>query len=430
MGKYDLTKIDRDELQALGIVDKEGKLNLSEKDQEKLSNGMLTDEITLKNMYMKDEKLYDIQTKLSLYEDQDNNLRVKVHPFYLDKQESNKLSKEENIYIMNNDVIYEKPIRTSGELVDSGKEKFHFNPDMEDSFFIKLKKEDGKVQTIWGKELEEITKMQFEKGDKITITNVGIDKESQKNQEVSKNIFDITPYDDRKKLKDETLLIQFDQETKSAVIIDKNKIPTIKAVNGKDLSNEQQEDLKEGKTINVDENTTLKVDPKKNDLFESNKKLLLLSMLVDGGLSFIVIKSFELLREQQENKKQQELLKNQSDQLNEKQVKELEKKIEEANKTYKQELDKLSSEIKNVEIKYGVTQETKEIKAFIHKEQVLADSNEQYKKPQNIVNSEDDTQQQVINMDEEKKEKVSVEREIDFGQEQEEEQSQSRGRSR
>ncbi len=83
--------------------------------------------------------------------------------------------------------------------------------------------------------------------------------------------------------------------------------------------------------------------------------------------------------------------------------KELEKKIEENNKNYKQQLEKLSKEVKDVEMKYGSTPELKEIKTFIHKEQTIAETNEQYQRPQNVVNAEDDYQQQEINLDQDKK---------------------------
>ena len=103
-------------------------------------------------------------------------------------------------------------------------------------------------------------------------------------------------------------------------------------------------------------------------------------------------------------------------------VKQLEKREQEINNNYKQQLNKIATEIKDVEMKYGTNPELKDIKTFVHKEQSIAETNTEYKRPQNIVNAEDDYQQQEIKLDEEQKN--------DLHKDSEQEHEQSRGRSR
>lgn len=329
---YNITNIDNQELEALGLIDKQGNILLSDDDKKRLESGLTTDDISLKNILIRDQ-IKDFDCKLSLY-NEGEKIKIKIHPYYRDLEKCNILSTEEINYISKEKGVHIKNTGISGELLDFGKAPYQFDKKQKDSFFIKLQSE-GKERYIWGVMLAEaIKKANAIKGTEITVRNTGVEPvrveipiyegdvlKGHKVEIVNRNNFEITPYDKHKDIKNSSVLIEYDDNSKSFAIVDSNKVPLIQAVNGRKLTNEQQEDLKQGKEIHVathpnrkttkkqdgtskewkdlgleDDEIRLKVSPKESSLFLSNKKLLILSMLLDGGMSFMMVKAAELIQ--------------------------------------------------------------------------------------------------------------------------------------
>lgn len=461
MTEYDLSKINKEEATALGLMSEEGKLKLSEDNKELLSQGFMTHEIELKNIGLQN-KLVDMPAKLSLYQSNGDELRFKVHPYYKELAKNELLSDQELKYYSENKGTHQHHTKVSGEYIESGVANYKHDPNEKESFYVKLKTENNKEVEMWGVNLKDsLEKANVKNGDDITVRITGKEPVIVDNKHVHRNNFEVTQFDKEQDKRNESFILEYDDKAKSFNVIESGKIDRIKSVNGHPLSEEEKNELKEGNEILINEDTKLKVSPNKSNPLDSNKKLLILSMMLDGGISFILIKSLELLKEQQETKKMKEQIASKEVLESQVQVKELEKKIEENNKNYKQQLEKLSKEVKDVEMKYGSTPELKEIKTFIHKEQTIAETNEQYQRPQNVVNAEDDYQQQEINLDQDKKDekqnrdlpfeedlKIDEKQEIKYNDsldnwereqiwkeertfnEKDEEQEQSRGRSR
>jgi hypothetical protein len=84
----------------------------------------------------------------------------------------------------------------------------------------------------------------------------------------------------------------------------------LKNVNGHNISEKQLQQLRKGKELKLDDETTIQISPaSKNEakLSASSKSLLILSLATDGGLSFLIIKGIQkLARMQEENQLQKE----------------------------------------------------------------------------------------------------------------------------
>ncbi len=397
---YNITDIDNQELEALGLIDEQGNILLSDDDKQRLESGLTTDDISLKNILIRDQAK-DFDCKLSLYNEGEKT-KVKIHPYYRDIEKCNILSTEEINYISKKEGVHIKNTGVSGELLDYGKAPYQFDDKQQDSFYVKLQSE-GKERYIWGVMLEEaLKKANVIKGTEITVRNTGIEPvqvkvpiyedgylKGHKDEIVNRNNFEITPYDKHKDIKNSSVLIEYDENSKSFAIVDSNKIPLIQAVNGRKLTKEQQEDLKEGKEITLDDDIKLQASPKSGQLFSSNKKLLICSMLLDGGLSFMMIKAAELIQkkiEQSELNKQAQI--EQKDKLN---------------GQFMERLTKIDKEIDSIVAKHGNNPDLQQLKTFVTSEYEKAEASLSYKNPQVIVSTDDrmEEEEKEINQDNE-----------------------------
>lgn len=108
------------------------------------------------------------------------------------------------------------------------------------------------------------------------------------------------------KTKDDQIIsinIEYDRETKDFVSYDPNRLPQIIQVNGIPLSASQQEDFKQGKLIELHDGTKFQHSATDSQGILSDRKRLILSVLIDGGLSYLIFRELKNLRE---NKNQTE----------------------------------------------------------------------------------------------------------------------------
>lgn len=62
----------------------------------------------------------------------------------------------------------------------------------------------------------------------------------------------------------------------------------IEEINGMPLTEEQKRRYKEGKELSLPDGTSVQASPASKDLIRSDKNLLILSMVLDGGLSYML----------------------------------------------------------------------------------------------------------------------------------------------
>jgi len=85
-----------------------------------------------------------------------------------------------------------------------------------------------------------------------------------------------------------TTVIEYDAETKEFVSYDPGRITAPEQVNGEQLSPEQQRMYRRGETVSLSDGTQFQyraVEPKG---ITSNRNMLILSVLLDGGISYLL----------------------------------------------------------------------------------------------------------------------------------------------
>ena len=91
--------------------------------------------------------------------------------------------------------------------------------------------------------------------------------------------------------------IEYDKQTKDFVSYDPSRLPQIIEVNGMPLSTQQQEDFRKGKLIELQDGTKLQHSATDSQGILSDRKRLILSVLIDGGLSYLIFRELKNLRD-------------------------------------------------------------------------------------------------------------------------------------
>ena len=95
-----------------------------------------------------------------------------------------------------------------------------------------------------------------------------------------------------------TIHIEYDKETRDFVSYDPSLLPQIVQVNGIPLSPAQQEDFRKGKVIELHDGTKFQHSATDSLGVLSDRKRLILSVLIDGGLSYLIFRELKNLRDQ------------------------------------------------------------------------------------------------------------------------------------
>jgi hypothetical protein len=99
------------------------------------------------------------------------------------------------------------------------------------------------------------------------------------------------------------VLIEFDKDTNEFIITDTEKIQAPDAVNGIPLTEEQKEKYRKGKEVKVeDDGTTFQYSGTEKQGMRSDKLALIASILIDGGVSYILYKALHALLGDKEKK--------------------------------------------------------------------------------------------------------------------------------
>jgi len=297
MSKFSPEELPMEDLKALGLI-KDGQLNLEPNTKDALLNGRLT-----KMLHMNDIKVDGLGTnaidaKLSLARKEDGMVGLYVHPIYQKPTAHPNLSPEEN-----NDFArggaHAKHSSAYGTITDSGFAPYEFNEKNSKSFYIELEKNDGERTKVWGIDLHRaLTESGKQNGDKVQLDFMGkqnvkveIDGKWEMKERYEWQVNDFVPNQKR----EQTFVYEFDKETNSFAAVDSNDVRTPEEINGMPLSEEQKRKFRRGQVVELPDSTAIQASPIDSEKYmRSNRRFLLASMLLDGGLSFLVIKGIEM----------------------------------------------------------------------------------------------------------------------------------------
>jgi|GEM_PF-1272615 len=206
-----------------------------------------------------------------------------------------------------------KAMADHGVVSEIGHKHLNNNPENEKVAYIELINERGKT-VFFGNDLLEKAKG-FKVGDAVQIKQTGtretelVSKINGTDENLKKfdNVFSVEALTDKNR-EFRSKLFEYDRKLKTIVDMDTTKYD-LKSVNGTTLSREQLERLRKGKEVKVDEETAIQLSPKAGNesKLRSNAKnlLLVMSLAVDGGLSYLILKgASKLVRMEKERKAQ------------------------------------------------------------------------------------------------------------------------------
>lgn len=91
------------------------------------------------------------------------------------------------------------------------------------------------------------------------------------------------------------VLIEFDPDTREFIITDTAKILTPEMVNDEALTSAQKERYRKGKEVELPDGTTIRFSGTDEHAVRSNKLALIASLIIDGGLSYVLFKGLNAL---------------------------------------------------------------------------------------------------------------------------------------
>lgn len=194
-----------EELESVGLA-KWGKLMLDEDDLQALLQGRRTDMLRLENLRFDGLHIAQLDTKLSLRQNEQGKVELLLHPIYREVEAPNYLTKEEA-------------------------EK-------------------------------------LERGDVVNIEKFITDEEGKSKQ----------------------VLVEFDKDTNEFVITDTEQIIAPDTVNGMKLTAEQKKRYRKGQEVEMPDGTAFQYTAVKKEGMRSNKLHLIASLIMDGGVSFMLYK--------------------------------------------------------------------------------------------------------------------------------------------
>lgn len=318
MENFSLSEVPKEDLKALGLM-KDDKVLLNDDTLKQLLKGELTDFVKLDNININGADNIALDAKLSLHKKENGNVSLLIHPIYNELNIPKELSADE-AKIIQEKGITEKALAGYGKLIDFGSANYQNDPKNKQSFFVELETFDGRKTKLWGVELQKaLEDSNLKKGELIQVSHLGkqavlvdvplYDDKNVfiKNEEklVDKNLWAIEPFSENKKA-EKILLYEYDKETKSFVSVDASTIKIPFQINGQNLSDKNKEDFKKGKKVLLEDGTEIQYSPTAKDSIRSNKNLLIASLLLDGGLSYLLIRASNLLGDKLEKQKETE----------------------------------------------------------------------------------------------------------------------------
>ncbi|MES2063410.1 MAG: DUF4099 domain-containing protein [Bacteroidota bacterium] len=98
------------------------------------------------------------------------------------------------------------------------------------------------------------------------------------------------------------VLIEFDKDTQEFVITDTGRILAPDLVNNQELTPEQKLRFKKGKEVELPDGTKLRFSATAAEGIRSNRLHLIASLLLDGGISYMLYKGLKAMSDKKEDK--------------------------------------------------------------------------------------------------------------------------------
>jgi hypothetical protein len=92
-----------------------------------------------------------------------------------------------------------------------------------------------------------------------------------------------------------SILVEYDRDTNEIIVTDINRILAPDMVNGKYLSHEQKERYRKGKEVEMEDGTRFRYSGTEREGLRSNRIALVASVIIDGGLSFMLYQGLNAL---------------------------------------------------------------------------------------------------------------------------------------
>jgi len=321
MANFKLEQVPLDVMYKLGLHDGEN-FTIDQESKNQLLMGNLTKFQDLKDVNIDGVKT-DLQAKLSLRQKDDGSVSLRIHPIYNTTQGHSLLNDKESTQLRNGGTI-SKSIAANGKIADFGKAPYEDNPKNDPSFFIELEKSNGDLKKIWGVDLNraleesghkkgDLVQLQFLGRNKVEVDVPVFDEQhneiARKKQLVDRNEWLVENYNPERK-KDQNVLFEFDPDTNSFVSIPDKDLNIPEEVNGEKLTQKMMDDLRAGREIEMINGTKLKMSPASENGILSNRNVLILSLFLDGGLSFMILKAVQAItklnKEKQEKQTEQQ----------------------------------------------------------------------------------------------------------------------------
>ena len=115
------------------------------------------------------------------------------------------------------------------------------------------------------------------------------DTETEKLEKGTLKNIEKSIFDDEGNLVD--VLVEFDKETNEFIVTDEARILVPDRINGEYLSLDQKERYRKGKEVELADGTKVQFSATDKNGIKANKLMLVASLLMDGGLSFILFKA-------------------------------------------------------------------------------------------------------------------------------------------
>lgn len=307
MPKFSLKELPLKDLEALGLM-KNDKLTLDQKSTDALLNGRVTDLLRLQNIKIDGLGVISLDAKLSMSRKDNGSVGLYVHPIYKERVAHPNLTPEENAAFSRGGV-HVKQAAAYGKIIDHGSAKYQFDEKNSKSYYIQLEKRNGEKTTIWGVDLERALQasgkdlfddviLEFKGKQFVTVE---IDGKWETKERYAWEVRDYV----REESKEKTFVYEFDKDTNSFIAVDSDDIIVPEEINGTPLTEEQKRKMKQGQVVEMSDGTAVQTSPAaaKNNFLQSNRKLLIASVLLDGGLSFFLVKGMQLVHNKTNQKK-------------------------------------------------------------------------------------------------------------------------------
>jgi hypothetical protein len=102
------------------------------------------------------------------------------------------------------------------------------------------------------------------------------------------------------------VLVEFDKETNEFILSDTGMIEAPEEINGVKLTANQKERFRKGKEVTTDDGTTVQYAANEKQGMRSDKLHLIVSVVIDGGISYLLYKAMHALWGQKEEPQKQE----------------------------------------------------------------------------------------------------------------------------